>query len=390
MSRPPGRPGPGLAANWRSTYFEKGEEAGQRLPNHDFLLGRLFYRMGAVSAIDKSITNKESPGSIRRCRCWRARCRPPRQRRQARRDVRQHRRFLLADDNRREALRLTTQGVQLMEQAAADGLMAKRHWPFPMATWPACTSRWATRKAPAKYSEMAARHSNQTSRNSPRSWLLTAVPIAGFFRRNSSQIVGSRRRHAHSTVSRPASRLKCRESLAALSETQSMLGRFLLLWTLLPLVEIGAVGLDRHADVAAVRLRGWSSARGIVGHFAGPASWACKPCGGSRPTSTQGACRPIALVDGLLVLVAAVLLIIPGVLTDVVAIGLLFPPTAVAISDSCQTPPRNPRQPAMHFTQFAPTRRDHRRQSARQPAPGPNRLTHVSKPRGRCGQSPAV
>jgi UPF0716 protein FxsA len=38
-----------------------------------------------------------------------------------------------------------------------------------------------------------------------------------------------------------------------------------------------------------------------------------------------------ALVDGLLVLVAAVLLFMPGLLTDVVAIGLLFPPTRRAL-----------------------------------------------------------
>ena len=86
-------------------YFEKGDEAGQRLPNHDFLLGRLFYRMGAVSAIDKAdhkqgvawfdqaVPLLETPGAGGQ-----------RQQRQARRDVREHGRLVLAGEQPRGGL----------------------------------------------------------------------------------------------------------------------------------------------------------------------------------------------------------------------------------------------------------------------------------------------
>ena len=49
---------------------------------------------------------------------------------------------------RSEALRLTEQGLKLMEQAAADGQLGARRWQCPMAIWRACTSCWATRGKP--------------------------------------------------------------------------------------------------------------------------------------------------------------------------------------------------------------------------------------------------
>ena len=82
-------------------YFEQGDEAGQRLPNHDFLLGRLFYRMGAsrhrqgrsqqgVAWFDQAVPLLGEPGAGGQ-----------RQQRQARRDVRQHGRLVLAGEQPR-------------------------------------------------------------------------------------------------------------------------------------------------------------------------------------------------------------------------------------------------------------------------------------------------
>lgn len=47
----------------------------------------------------------------------------------------------------------------------------------------------------------------------------------------------------------------------------------------------------------------------------------------ARSRLAQGSLPAAEMTDGLLIVVAAVLLIIPGVLTDVLGLALLFPPT---------------------------------------------------------------
>ena len=104
-----------------------------------------------------------------------------------------------------------------------------------------------------------------------------------------------------------------------------MFARLFLLLTLLPLVEIvvlawigsktswaAVVGLVLGTGLAGawiVRRQGWRTMRRIPAHL--PA--------GRRP--------PAAMFDGLLVFVAGLLLIMPGVLSDVAAMLLLLPVT---------------------------------------------------------------
>ena len=65
------------------------------------------------------------------------------------------------------------------------------------------------------------------------------------------------------------------------------------------------------------------------------ARWqAAKAAFRARSSLAQGAMPTADMADGLLIALAAVLLIIPGVITDVVGLVLLFPPTRAAIRRS--------------------------------------------------------
>lgn len=103
-----------------------------------------------------------------------------------------------------------------------------------------------------------------------------------------------------------------------------MLLRLLLLFTVVPLVEL--VLLLVLADYTGWRFTlGLVLATGIAG--AALARWQGLRC--LRRLQQQAAAGQVpadALMDGLMILVAAALLVTPGVLTDVVGFGLLAPP----------------------------------------------------------------
>jgi tetratricopeptide (TPR) repeat protein len=140
-------------------YFDDGEAAGKQLPAHDFLRGKLCYRLGAVLAIerhdhkqavtwfDRAVPMLESPvpaavidagkqGEIfvsMAVSYW---------------DLK----------NRDEALRLTNQGVKLMEQAASDGLLAKTALAIPYGNLASMYEQLGDAQTAKKYAELAARH----------------------------------------------------------------------------------------------------------------------------------------------------------------------------------------------------------------------------------------
>lgn len=103
-----------------------------------------------------------------------------------------------------------------------------------------------------------------------------------------------------------------------------MLGRLFLLFTLVPLVELyllitigGSVGVAPTIALIAVT--------GILG------AWLAKREGRRALASyqealTQGRLPEDGIVSGLLILVGGVLLIAPGVLTDIVGLALMIPP----------------------------------------------------------------
>jgi UPF0716 protein FxsA len=108
-----------------------------------------------------------------------------------------------------------------------------------------------------------------------------------------------------------------------------VLARVIVFFTLLPLVEIAVlVWIASHTSVLFVI--GLVLATGLVG------AWLVRHQGWhtlARISADLDAGRMPAesLLDGLLVLAAAVLLIVPGVLSDLVAIAILFPPSRRAL-----------------------------------------------------------
>jgi tetratricopeptide (TPR) repeat protein len=146
-------------------YFDQGEPAGKQLPAHDYLRGRLCYRLGAILAIrksdhkqavawfEKAVPLLESPVPSAVIDCgkqgeifvsmavsyW---------------DIKNH----------TEALRLTNQGVKLMEQAASDGLLTKTALAIPYGNLASMYEQLGDAQAAKKFSELAARHEETKSK----------------------------------------------------------------------------------------------------------------------------------------------------------------------------------------------------------------------------------
>ena len=115
------------------------------------------------------------------------------------------------------------------------------------------------------------------------------------------------------------------EVLIASYRSPTVLARLVLLFTLLPIIEIAVlVWIAGHTSLLSVL--GLVVATGILGAWlVRYQSWQTL-----RKISAEldaGRMPAESLLDGLLVFVAALMLIMPGVLSDVVAILLLFPPT---------------------------------------------------------------
>ena len=146
-------------------YFERGEEAGKQLPTYDYLRGRLCYRMGAMYAIDKAnhrqgvewfeqaVPLLESPVPAAAVDCGK-----------------QGETFVSIavsywDVNKRpEALRLTNQGVKLMEQAASEGLLSKAALAIPYGNLASMYEQMGDAQAARKFSELAARQEETTAK----------------------------------------------------------------------------------------------------------------------------------------------------------------------------------------------------------------------------------
>ncbi len=141
-----------------ATHLERGRKAGGQLPGHDYQLGRLYYRLGVMSAVDKGnhkqaakwydlavpLLESPVPASIvdegklgetfvsMAVSYW---------------DV----------NNRREALRLTSQGAELMESAAREGLLSQKALAVPYNNLASMYEQLGNLKEAKKFAAMAGR-----------------------------------------------------------------------------------------------------------------------------------------------------------------------------------------------------------------------------------------
>jgi tetratricopeptide (TPR) repeat protein len=114
-------------------HLKRADSAGRQLPDHDFLLGQLFYRLGVIHAIGR----QDHEGAI----AWYGRAvklleTPVPTSRVT--DPGRHGETFVSigvsyweTGHRDEAMRLTRQGVKLMEQAVDDGLLPKAALAIP-------------------------------------------------------------------------------------------------------------------------------------------------------------------------------------------------------------------------------------------------------------------
>ena len=143
-------------------HLEAGESAGRQLPYHDFVLGQLLYKLGAAAALGQQ--NCALPGL------------PSRSRRKAvmllEKPVPPSR---LTDQGRQgetfvsiavsywelgkrdEALRLTKQGIKLMEQAIDEGTLAKSVLAVPYANLASMHTELGDKQLAAEFAELAAK-----------------------------------------------------------------------------------------------------------------------------------------------------------------------------------------------------------------------------------------
>jgi tetratricopeptide (TPR) repeat protein len=145
--------------NMSMAYFAKGEAIGSNFPNYDYLRGWLCYRMGAIHAIERgdhkqamawfeqAVPLLESPtpasSTVSKARhgetfvsmaisCW---------------EVNQH----------EEAVRLTRQGLDLMEQAANDGQLDKSALAVPYSNLARMHELMGDKRSAQQYTELAER-----------------------------------------------------------------------------------------------------------------------------------------------------------------------------------------------------------------------------------------
>jgi UPF0716 protein FxsA len=110
-----------------------------------------------------------------------------------------------------------------------------------------------------------------------------------------------------------------------------MFFRLVLLFTLLPFVELYLlikVGSYLGAGLTVLLVLGTGVLGAYLARLEGWRTWRKMQDNLSRGIAPTG-----DLVDGVLILAAGLLLITPGILTDLVGLGLLFPPTRSALKE---------------------------------------------------------
>lgn len=140
-------------------YFDAGEQASKQLPARDYLRGRLCYRLGAVFAIQKS--------EHERAIAWFDQAVPLLEHPVPTFVVdsgKQGETFVSMavsyweTGNRREGLRLTNQGVRMMQTAADEGLLEKSALAIPYGNLASMHEQLGDGPEAKKFSELASRY----------------------------------------------------------------------------------------------------------------------------------------------------------------------------------------------------------------------------------------
>ncbi len=147
-------------------HLGEGKVAGRQLPDHDFLVGQVLYRLGATAAIGEH--------NHRRALEWYGRAVPlletpvPPSRLT---DPGRHGETFVSMavsywelNHRDEALRLTRQGVKLMETAIDEGLMPKSALSVPYANLASMHTEMGNKQLAAEFAELSAKCQQRTKR----------------------------------------------------------------------------------------------------------------------------------------------------------------------------------------------------------------------------------
>ncbi len=140
-------------------HLEAGESAGRQLPEHDFVLGQLLYKLGATAALGeqnhrraiewygRAVTLLETPVPPSRLT-----------------DPGRHGETFVSMavsywelGQREEALRLTKQGIKLMEQAIDDGKLARSVLAVPYGNLASMHSELGNKQLAAEFAELSAK-----------------------------------------------------------------------------------------------------------------------------------------------------------------------------------------------------------------------------------------
>ncbi len=140
-------------------HLKRADSAGRQLPDHDFLLGQLFYRLGVIHAVGhqnhqaalvwygRAVKLLETPV-------------PP----SCVTDPGRHGETFVSigvsyweTGNREEAMRLTRQGVKLMEQAVDEGLLPKSALAIPYGNLASMYTELGDPRRATEFAKLAAK-----------------------------------------------------------------------------------------------------------------------------------------------------------------------------------------------------------------------------------------
>jgi tetratricopeptide (TPR) repeat protein len=140
-------------------HLEQADVIGRQLPDHDFMIGQLFYRIGAIHAVGRKDHKQALNYYGRAVKLLEA---PVPSSRTT--DPGRHGETFVSiavsyweTGQQEEAMRLTSQGVKLMEQAVEDGLLSKAALAIPYANLSNMYSEMGDARRASEFSALAAK-----------------------------------------------------------------------------------------------------------------------------------------------------------------------------------------------------------------------------------------